>query len=75
MSTGPLLLGLATLILVVLIRPLLSPLRSVPGPFAARWTDLWYLLSLARGNFERRNRELHETYGMLTEQYDTSVRI
>lgn len=40
-----------------------SPLRSIPGPFWARFTRLWFLQSLARGDFHQTNIELHRKYG------------
>lgn len=40
-----------------------SSLRSIPGPFWARFTRLWYLQSLAQGNFHQVNIELHRKYG------------
>jgi hypothetical protein len=57
----PLLGGLAV-VLALHIRPFLSPLRSVLGPFIARWTDAWYLYKVWRGDFET-NQRLHEVYG------------
>lgn len=46
-------------------RHVTSPLRSVPGPFLARFTNLWYFFTLKKANFEVVNRELHEKYGAL----------
>ncbi|KAJ3467707.1 hypothetical protein MRS44_005271 [Fusarium solani] len=46
-----------------LLRAGLSPLRAIPGPFLSRFTDLWYLSRLYRGQFEQENLELHERYG------------
>ncbi|SCO16221.1 related to pisatin demethylase cytochrome P450 [Fusarium fujikuroi] len=40
-----------------------SPLKSIPGPFLARFTDAWYLWRLYKGNFERDNVALHREYG------------
>ncbi|KAI0888741.1 cytochrome P450 [Annulohypoxylon maeteangense] len=40
-----------------------SPLRSVPGPFLARFTDLWYFRALWKAKFEVVNKELHQKYG------------
>ncbi|KAJ3541925.1 hypothetical protein NM208_g1345 [Fusarium decemcellulare] len=47
----------------VLTRAVISPSRNVPGPFYARFTDLWYLRRLYQGNFEEENLHLHEKYG------------
>ncbi|KZL77639.1 cytochrome P450 oxidoreductase [Colletotrichum tofieldiae] len=48
---------------ITFLRWLRSPLRSVPGPLLARFTDLWYFHRLKQGTFERVNLELHEQYG------------
>ncbi|KAF4908443.1 Pisatin demethylase [Colletotrichum viniferum] len=48
---------------VPLVNWLRSPLRSVPGPFLARVTDLWYLYHVRQGSFEKVNIKLHEQYG------------
>ncbi|VUC35462.1 unnamed protein product [Clonostachys rosea] len=40
-----------------------TPLRNVPGPFLARFTNIWYLFQVHSGHVERKNCELHETYG------------
>jgi cytochrome P450 len=40
-----------------------NPLRRVPGPFLARFTDLWYLFKASRGDFYVENRRLHAKYG------------
>ena len=40
-----------------------STLRSVPGPFLARFTRLWYVLRVYKGNFKRENIKLHEMLG------------
>lgn len=50
-------------ILYFLISPFLSPQRSIPGPFLARFTCLWYFIQIYKGDFERRNIALHEKYG------------
>lgn len=46
---------------VSLVRP--NPLRSVPGPLLARFTDLWYLYKVRQGKFQIENRRLHAEYG------------
>jgi len=46
-----------------LYRTISSPLRSVPGPFLARFTDLWYLWHIYKGDFEHDNLALHRKYG------------
>ncbi|KAI0550397.1 cytochrome P450 [Xylaria curta] len=48
-----------------LIRSVLSPLRSVPGPFLARCGDLWYLWHVKNGRWEMRDIELHRKHGAI----------
>ncbi|KAL4913867.1 cytochrome P450 [Aspergillus aurantiobrunneus] len=38
-------------------------LRSIPGPFWARFTRLWYFRRLWNGHFEEDNIRLHNQYG------------
>jgi hypothetical protein len=54
---------LAVRIVLVLFRLLSSPLRSVPGPLLARFTDVWYMWRVSKGRFELENLALHEKYG------------
>ena len=42
---------------------LISPLRTVPGPFAARFTRLWELRKTTQHQFEHVNLALHKRYG------------
>ncbi|KAL2839393.1 cytochrome P450 [Aspergillus pseudoustus] len=49
--------------LLPLIRALLHPLREVPGPLSARFTRLWYLRAVNKGDFEKTNINLHKAYG------------
>ncbi|KAH8651368.1 hypothetical protein BX600DRAFT_516939 [Xylariales sp. PMI_506] len=41
----------------------LGPLRSIPGPFLARFSDVWYFWQVSRGHFEKVNLTLHAEYG------------
>jgi hypothetical protein len=52
-----------------LIRGLISPLRSVPGPFLARFTRLWELRAIYKHDFATYNIELHKKYGACTKSY------
>lgn len=56
--------GIIVYAVLTLVRQLVSPLRSIPGPLLARFTDLWYLVKIRRGDFELTNKRLHEQYGM-----------
>ncbi|KAH8812763.1 putative cytochrome P450 pisatin demethylase [Xylogone sp. PMI_703] len=40
-----------------------SRLRSIPGPFIARFTKGWYFWKVWRGDFEFTNIDLHKKYG------------
>ncbi|KAF6828543.1 cytochrome p450 pisatin [Colletotrichum musicola] len=48
---------------VSLARWLRSPLRSVPGPALAHFSDAWYFWTLKKGRFEEVNKSLHDKYG------------
>ncbi|OHE96886.1 cytochrome P450 oxidoreductase [Colletotrichum orchidophilum] len=50
-------------ILYSFVRWIRSPLRSVPGPSLARFTDFWYFHHVKQGDFEKVNQKLHEQYG------------
>lgn len=52
-------------ILYAILTSVLSPLRKVPGPLAARFTRLWYFTRVAKGDFHHENTELHRRYGPL----------
>lgn len=49
----------------LLISPLVSPLRNIPGPVAGRFTNLWWFLRVYRGDFQYDNIALHRKYGPL----------
>lgn len=50
-------------IYLVVVFYILDPLRSVPGPFLARFTRWWYFYAVWKGDFERTNVELHKKLG------------
>ncbi|KPM35295.1 hypothetical protein AK830_g11287 [Neonectria ditissima] len=50
-------------LLVSITRSIRSPLRTVGGPFLARFSDVWYFWTVRKGHFEVTNRQLHEKYG------------
>jgi hypothetical protein len=60
-------LGLAILaglgLIYALLVALFSPLRRVPGPVAARFTNLFYLNRVRYGHFHYENKTLHHKYG------------
>jgi hypothetical protein len=60
-----LLLGCGIYILFLLTQCLLDPLRSIPGPFLARFTRLWYLYAIYKGDFELTDIEFHKRYGAI----------
>ena len=55
---------------LVFARLLLTPLRSLPGPFLARFTDAWYFWQVRKAHFEEDNLALHEKYGKLEKIID-----
>ena len=40
-----------------------DPLRDLPGPFLARYTRLWYLRAILKGDWEKTNIALHRKHG------------
>ncbi|KAI8666719.1 hypothetical protein NCS57_00898100 [Fusarium keratoplasticum] len=48
-----------------LVQFIRSPLRTVPGPFLARFTDGWYFWNVRKGSFQDVNVELHKKYGTI----------
>ncbi|KAF2479600.1 cytochrome P450 [Neohortaea acidophila] len=59
----PVIAGLAIALLALILAPLFSPLRSIPGPFFARWSRGWMLYRLWLGRFDRDLLELHRKHG------------
>ena len=54
--------GFGWLVFLVL-RSILSPLRSVPGPTTARFTNLWYLNKVRQGHFDLVAWQLRKKHG------------
>lgn len=54
--------GSAWLVLL-LLRSILSPLRSIPGPTAARFTNLWYLNKVLQGHFDLEAWQMRKKHG------------
>jgi hypothetical protein len=53
----------AALAMRLLYQVFLSPLRSIPGPFAARITRFWELSALNKGGWVHTQLDLHKQYG------------
>lgn len=62
---GCLLGAAAVYILTITVTHLISPLKSIPGPFFARFTKLWVFIRIWRGRFEKDNITLHQKYGTI----------
>ena len=58
-----LLVPCALYLLSRVVQSLLSPLKSIPGPFWARFSNLWYFNRLWNGQFEHENIALHQKHG------------
>jgi hypothetical protein len=50
-------------ILFRITKYLTSPLKSIPGPFWSRFSNLWYFNRLRHGRWEHENIKLHQQYG------------
>ncbi|KAK3297423.1 cytochrome P450 [Chaetomium fimeti] len=61
--TQYLLATLALLLAYSLGTYLTSPLRQYPGPFLAKFTNLWRIYHITQGNFQHVLVRLHEKYG------------
>lgn len=46
-----------------------SPASGIPGPMLARFTRIWELNALRKGDFERTNVKLHKIYGTRWQQW------
>lgn len=57
--------GLAIIVIVFLFSYLNDPLRSIPGPFWARWSPAWQVYWARSGSNHRKMIEMHEKYGRL----------
>jgi cytochrome P450 len=73
-----LLLGAAGALLLARVlfpffQSIFSPLKHVPGPFAARFSDVWYLWRVWKGHFEVDNIDLHRKYGTINIPVQISV--
>ncbi|KAL6230900.1 hypothetical protein BDW75DRAFT_248259 [Aspergillus navahoensis] len=55
----------AIYVVLFLWRLVSSPLRDVPGPLLARFTDAWYFWKVRRGDFQQQNQQLHKDYGVI----------
>ena len=42
-----------------------NPLTAVPGPFWAKWSNLWLVYHIRRGHIHRKMIEVHQKYGQL----------
>lgn len=51
------------LLLVSFYRIFFHPLRRIPGPFAAKFTELWRTTKYAKGNWHQDILDLHRQYG------------
>lgn len=58
------LLMLGTIQIIIFIhKSVTDPLRSVPGPFWARYSRLYYFIKVAQGRWEHEDIALHRRYG------------
>lgn len=50
-------------LLLQVLRAAVSPLRRLPGPFAARFTRLWIFREIYYGRMHNTDVELHKIHG------------
>ncbi|KAI1772199.1 cytochrome P450 [Hypoxylon cercidicola] len=59
----PIILGLGALFVWWIVSDYTSPLRQYPGPFLAKWTNLWRFFLVRTGSYHLHIRKLHQQYG------------
>ena len=59
-----LVIGIA-FISIVLFNRSRNPLNAVPGPFWAKWSNLWLVYHIRQGSMHRKIVEVHKKYGKL----------
>lgn len=69
-TLGALLLVVAYAVFSPIIRTLKTSLRSVPGPFLARFTRLWELHAVYKHDFATYSIALHKKYGTCPSLHD-----
>lgn len=62
-------------VLYLVLVALLSPLKTVPGPFLARFTKAWYFYSVYKGHHERDLTALHRKYAKDGQHFAPVIRI
>jgi hypothetical protein len=55
----------AALLAILIINYFRNPLRKVPGPFWAKFSNLWLVYHTRQGKMHRKIIEVHEKYGPL----------
>ncbi|RAL03462.1 cytochrome P450 [Aspergillus ibericus CBS 121593] len=61
--TIPALSAVALGLLAVLVGRAVSQGRDIPGPWLARYTRLWYIWQMVKGDFQYTNIKLHRRFG------------
>ena len=56
-------LALLLPIVYSLLKAYNSPLRSVPGPWLARYTSIWLIKAIGSRDYHKINIRLHQKYG------------
>jgi hypothetical protein len=54
---------LSVFLLRALLRAFVTPLRTVPSPFFAKFSRFWKVRAYYQGGFEKTNIELHRRHG------------
>jgi hypothetical protein len=57
--------GSIILVTILVVSYLRDPLRSIPGPFLAKWSPLWMLYHARQGDMHRVMIAQHQKYGPL----------
>jgi Gpi18-like mannosyltransferase len=61
---GQIAIGVSILLILHLLwHYVRSPLKNIPGPFLAKFTNLWRLFHVLTGHAQRTQKQLHDRYG------------
>lgn len=55
----------AAILSILIINYFRNPLRNIPGPFLAKFSNLWLVYHIRQGHMHRKIIEVHEKYGPL----------
>lgn len=55
--------GILLFFIITVITAFKYGLRSIPGPFIAKFTNIWRLVKVVKGDFQQTIIQVHQQYG------------